>query len=74
MNQYLQNKPGVLPKGLLNKLRLFIKQNSYGQYIALFLMSIMAIYNIVVYNGSVASSTNNNTTIICAVCNVCGLR
>ena len=44
-----KNKLGVLPEGLLNKLRLFIKHNSYGQYIALLLMSITAIYITLLY-------------------------
>ena len=54
-------KPGVPPEGLLNKLRLFIKLNSYGQYVALLLMSIVAIYSLLfmdlINKGSVVCST-----------------
>ena len=66
----------------MSKSRLFIKHNSYGQYIALLLMSIVAWYNIVVMDiinkWPVGCSSNNYTTIIwyhiCAVCIICGLR
>ena len=49
ISQDHQNKLGFPPERLLNKLRLFIKHNFYGQYIASLLKSIIAMYIIIAY-------------------------